>query len=144
MPSQLSPRRRARPIWSAPRPIGTPFFACLRKPFQTSELLDVIGHVLAPQWRYAKADAAADAGTASPPQTELVAPARAVLEELLELARMGMLVRVEQIALDLERRDARYQAFARRVYTLAHNFEEEALIVLLQRCLGARSDATAD
>jgi polar amino acid transport system substrate-binding protein len=120
------------------------FFACLRKPFQTSELLDVIGHVLAPQWCYAKAGAAADAGMALPPQTELVAPARAVLEELLELARMGMLVRVEQIALDLERRDTRHQAFARRVYGLAHNFEEEALVALLQRCLGARSNATTD
>jgi hypothetical protein len=57
---------------------------------------------------------------------------------------MGMLVRVEQIALDLERSDSRHQSFARRVYGLAHNFEEEALVALLQRCLGARSDATAD
>jgi signal transduction histidine kinase/DNA-binding response OmpR family regulator len=119
------------------------FSACLRKPFQTSDLLDVIGHVLAPHWRYVQPDAPS-AAAKTPAPTEEIAPAQAVLEELLELARMGMLVRVEQIALDLERRDVRYQAFARRVYTLAHNFEEEALMALLQRCLGARSDATAD
>jgi CheY-like chemotaxis protein len=119
------------------------FSACLRKPFQTSDLLDVIGHVLAPRWHYVQPQAA-DIVEKPAAHAEEVVPARSILEELLELARMGMLVRVEQIALDLERRDARYQAFARRVYTLAHNFEEEALIVLLQRCLGARSDATAD
>jgi len=75
---------------------------------------------------------------------ELIVPPRAILEELLELTRMGMLVRVEQIAVELEKRDASLQAFAHRVYSLAHNFEEEALVVLLQRCLGARSDATAE
>jgi signal transduction histidine kinase/DNA-binding response OmpR family regulator len=119
------------------------FSACLRKPFQTSDLLDVIGHVLAPRWHYVQPQAS-DIVEKPAAQAEMVVPARSTLDELLELARMGMLVRVEQIALDLERRDARYQAFARRVYTLAHNFEEEALIVLLQRCLGAHSDATAD
>jgi CheY-like chemotaxis protein len=120
------------------------FSECLRKPFQTSELLDVIGHVLGPRWRYADAEATPDAAPGARPQSELIAPERAVIEELLELARMGMLVRVEQIALDLEKRDARYMAFARRVYGLAHSFEEEALVVLLQRCLGARSDVTAE
>jgi len=120
------------------------FAACLRKPFQTSDLLDVIGHVLGLQWRYADADVASDAGAESPAQAELMAPPAAVLEELLELARMGMLVRVEQMALELEKRDSRYLAFARRVYSLARNFEEEALVALLQRSLGVRSDATAD
>jgi len=87
---------------------------------------------------------ASDTGAEPPAQAELMAPPAAVLEELLELARMGMLVRVEQMALELEKRDSRYLAFARRVYSLARNFEEEALVALLQRSLGVRSDATAD
>jgi len=121
------------------------FSECLRKPFQTSELLEVIGHVLAPRWRYAGAEPTPDAASsAGQPQSELLAPERTLVEELLELARMGMLVRVEQIALDLEKRDPRYTAFARRAYSLAHSFEEEALVALLQRCLEARSDVTAD
>ena len=45
---------------------------------------------------------------------------------------------------ELEKRDSRYLAFARRLYSLARNFEEEALVALLQRSLGIRSDATAD
>jgi hypothetical protein len=65
------------------------------------------------------------------------------VEELLGLARLGKLVRVEQIAADLDRRDARLRPFARRVMELAHSFDEEQLIALLQDCLETPQDAVS-
>jgi len=67
-------------------------------------------------------------------------PSRAVIEELLALARVGKLVRVEQIALDLERRDARYGPFCRHVYALARDVEEERLVVMLEESIGMCRD----
>ena len=77
------------------------------------------------------------------PDAQLVPPSRAVLEELLELARLGKLVRVEQIALELERGETRYRPFARRLYALARDLDEERLIALLQDCAGAHRGVTA-
>jgi signal transduction histidine kinase/DNA-binding response OmpR family regulator len=112
------------------------FVTCLRKPFQTRDLLDAIQRPLALSWRYADAKAAAGAVTGSG-QADAIAPPRAALEELLDLARLGKLVRVEQIALELEQRDARYGAFGRRLYALARGFEEERLVAMLEECIGA-------
>ena len=70
-------------------------------------------------------------------------PPRTALEELLDLARLGKLVRVEQMALELEQRDARYGPFVRRLYALARGFEEERLVAMLEDCLGASRDEVA-
>ena len=58
----------------------------------------------------------------------------------IELARLGKLVRVEQIALELEQRDARYGPFGRRLYALARGFEEERLVAILEDCIDASRD----
>jgi CheY-like chemotaxis protein len=117
------------------------FVACLRKPFQTGDLLDAIQRPLALNWRYADASAAGD--NAGDVQDGAIFPPRATLEELLELARVGKLVRVEQIALELERQDARYGPFGRRLYALARGFEEERLVGMLEDCIGSSGDAIA-
>ena len=118
------------------------FVTCLRKPFQTRDLLDAIQRPLALIWRYADGGAASgdDAGHV---QADIIAPPRAALEELLKLARMGKLVRLEQIALELEQRDARYGPFGRRLYALARGFEEERLAAMLEDCIGASRDDVA-
>jgi CheY-like chemotaxis protein len=115
------------------------FVKCLRKPFQTRELLDAIQCALELNWRYAEAPLNA-AGPAPDEHSDVVLPPRAALEELLDLARMGKLVRVEQIALELEQADTRYGAFGRRLYTLARGFEEERLVAVLEDSLAAGSD----
>jgi hypothetical protein len=66
-----------------------------------------------------------------------------VLEELLELARLGKLVRVEQMALELER-DPPLRPFARRLYALARSLDEERVVTLLEGCLGAQRDAVIE
>ena len=118
------------------------FAACLRKPFQTMDLLDIIGRLLGLTWRYEETEThgSAPVREQQPDATARRASA-AALEELLELARLGKLVRVEQIAPELERGDARYRPFARRLYALARDFDEERLIALLQDCAGTHRDA---
>jgi CheY-like chemotaxis protein len=115
------------------------FVACMRKPFQSSELIDAIQRILALEWRYAPADEAhtrrADQPASQQADAPLVSPPRAVVEELLELARLGKFVRVEQIALDLERQDA-LRPFAQRLYGLARRLDEDELLALLEGCLG--------
>ncbi len=119
------------------------FAACLRKPFQTSDLIDAIERSLHLQWRQLNADAAAPVSPEQQPQTQLVAPPKHVLATLLELARLGKLVRVEQMALELERDDA-LRPFARHVYGLARRLDEEELITLLEEYLGAHRDAVIE
>ena len=76
--------------------------------------------------------------------TQAMVPPAPVLDRLLELARLGKLVRVEQMALDLELSDPRFGPFARRVYGLARRFDEDRLVALLQESLEARHDAVSD
>ena len=114
------------------------FALCLRKPFQAAELLDAIEHLLGLSWRYGEEGAT---GGGDDPAGPLQLPPVAVLEELLDAARLGKLVRVEQRVLELERSDPGYAAFTRKVHALARGFEEERLIALLQGWLETRRDA---
>ena len=68
----------------------------------------------------------------------------AVLEELLELARLGKMVRIEQRVLQLERDDTRCAPFFRRVHHLARRFEEEQLMALLQGGISTQHDAVGE
>ena len=80
----------------------------------------------------------ADAGDGSPAQAELIAPPRAVLEELLELARLGMLMRVEQIALELEQARSALSPFrAPHLRAWRATSRKSALVALLQRLPGS-------
>ncbi len=119
------------------------FAACLRKPFESMELLDIIGRLLDLTWRYEETETHGRAPVREQTDEQLVAPSSATLDELLELARLGKLVRVEQIALELERGEARYRPFGRRLYTLARDLDEERLITLLQDCAGTHRDVAA-
>jgi CheY-like chemotaxis protein len=118
------------------------FVACLRKPFQSRDLLDAIQGPLALKWRCANAVVVVGDHDGEAP-ADVVVPARDALEELLDLARMGKLVRVEQIALELEQRDPRYAPFGRHLYTLARGFHEERLVAILEDCLEASRDDVA-
>jgi signal transduction histidine kinase/CheY-like chemotaxis protein len=118
------------------------FARCLRKPFQTEDLLEIIARVLGLSWRYMQPEGG---GTREdqPAVAALVLPSQEALEELLELARLGKLVRVAQIAADLEQRDAQLRPFARRLLDLARGFDEDRLVALLQECLETGQDAVS-
>jgi DNA-binding response OmpR family regulator len=109
----------------------------LRKPFQIEELLDILQRLLDLEWRY-------DSEPGDQPEEARAAvpmPAAELLEELLELARLGKLVRIEQLALELERREPALAPFARRVHALARAFDEERLIALLENSIAEQRDA---
>ena len=122
------------------------FATCLRKPFQAADLIDTIGHILDLKWRY-DADApppvAQRESTAQFVSAQLVAPSPVVLQELLDLARLGKLVRVEQRALELEQEDA-LQPFAHRIFAMARRLDEEGLVALLEVYLRAHRDAVTE
>jgi signal transduction histidine kinase/CheY-like chemotaxis protein len=119
---------------------GDPSFAlCLRKPFQAAELLDAIEQLLGLSWRYADRDEGDDRPARQDAAMQM--PPGPLLGELLELARLGKLVRIEQRALEIERSEPQYAAFARQVHALARGFEEDKLIALLQRGQAAQHDA---
>jgi hypothetical protein len=92
-------------------------------------------------WRYGEAEGAEPDEAR---EGRMVTPPAPVLEDLLDLARLGKLVRVEQIALELEQGDPRYGPFARRLYGMARRFEEDRLVGLLQEALEAHHDAVSD
>jgi CheY-like chemotaxis protein len=123
------------------------FVACLRKPFQTSDLIDTIQRVLGLRWRYVETARVEGGGAPGAdedrPDAPLAPPPRRVLEELLELARLGKLVRVEQMALELEQ-DPALRPFARSLYALARSLDEERVVTLLEGCLGAQRDAVIE
>jgi two-component system, NarL family, sensor histidine kinase EvgS len=123
------------------------FVACLRKPFQTVDLVDTIQRTLGLKWRYAETGHVESVGVPAAgqdlPDAQLAPPPRAMLEELLELARLGKLVRVEQIALELEQQEA-LRPFALRLYGLARRLDEERVVTLLEECLGAQRDAVTE
>jgi DNA-binding response OmpR family regulator len=113
------------------------FQVCLRKPFQIGELLDILQRLLNLEWRYdSESPHPVEEASAAVPM-----PAPHVVEELLELARLGKLVRVEQLALELERREPALAPFARRVHALARAFDEERLIALLDSGMAGQRDA---
>ena len=74
---------------------------------------------------------------------DAVLPPRAALEQLLDFARMGKLVRVEQMASELKNQDARVTPFAQQLYGLARGFEEERLVAMLEDCLDTSRDDIA-
>jgi signal transduction histidine kinase/FixJ family two-component response regulator len=118
------------------------FSTCLRKPFQAADLIDTIGRILDLKWRYVETDGPPPA-TVRKPATQLVPPPRAVLQELLDLARLGKLVRVEQRALELEQEEA-LRPFAHRLFAMARRLDEEGLVAMLEACLRAHRDAVTE
>jgi signal transduction histidine kinase/DNA-binding response OmpR family regulator len=113
------------------------FAVCLRKPFQSQDLMDTLQRLLGLTWRYE--DEPALCG--EPPDAPTETPSPEVLEELLELTRLGKLVRVEQVALELGRSEPGLAPFASRVHELARGFEEGELIALLERAIARQRDA---
>jgi CheY-like chemotaxis protein len=118
------------------------FSTCLRKPFQTQDLIDAIERVVDLKWRYVETEAAPGPEEARPAEP-MVPPAQSVIETLLELARLGKLVRVEQLARELEQQEV-LRPFARRVHALARRLDEEGLVALLEECRGLHRDAVTE
>lgn len=120
---------------------GTLFSACLRKPFQLRDLLDVLQTQLGLSWRHAerraRVSSVESAAAPEAPEALVGAPPAERLREILEYARLGKWPRIEQAALDLGRQGAQHAAFVKRLLAIAQEFDEARLARFIERHLGA-------
>jgi signal transduction histidine kinase/CheY-like chemotaxis protein len=102
--------------------------AFLPKPIHLPQLVALLERYLRLEWVYAAdQELAGAAEEAVPPPEELAA--------LFELVRVGDICAVQARAAQLEQRDPRWHAFARRVGQLAGQFEQEQILALLAQHL---------
>jgi signal transduction histidine kinase/DNA-binding NarL/FixJ family response regulator len=103
----------------------------LSKPVEAEQLYELLRQQLKLEWLYEAAPAAETmAETAAAPVTGeagMIPPPVAELEKLYELAHFGSMERIQQRARHLESLNAAYQPFARHLYKLAEEFEDEKI-----------------
>lgn len=95
----------------------------IAKPLNIMLVLEKLSAYLGISWEYAAAK--------SNDETQLIPPLE-VLNEFYDLAKRGNLRAIEEKALDLENQDKRFRPFAQNIRLLASQYEEEALIRLLE------------
>jgi signal transduction histidine kinase/CheY-like chemotaxis protein len=109
----------------------------LPKPVQTQDLLDQLQTYLSLTWIYSRdvaAGAAAGAATTSP-TAELVIPTASELTTLYQAAKTGHIAVICQEAERIQAIDPQYAAFSQRILELAAEFDDRAIVQLIQRHL---------
>ncbi len=116
--------------------------AFMSKPVILRELLALLEARLGLEWVYAESAAEAPAaGPATEPSpAELIAPPAAELRTLHELALLGDMRGLRKQTEQLLEQGAQYQPFVAKVQTLARNFEDKALLALIERTLEQAHD----
>ncbi|MEM7534129.1 MAG: tetratricopeptide repeat protein [Chloroflexota bacterium] len=116
------------------------FDGFLSKPVDINRLLELIGELLNLTWVYAgdEPPPAVDPQEAPhrPTQTSILVPPIEMMEGIYEMVMLGDMWGVQAISQRLIAREPQYRPFLNEVDTLAESFEEERLIMLLQRHLG--------
>jgi signal transduction histidine kinase/CheY-like chemotaxis protein len=103
----------------------------LPKPVQADELLDYLQQYLQLQWIYAELTTSAAPVMATTP-AELVIPPPEALQSLYQAAKAGYITGVQEAAHRLITMNALYQPFGQQILQLAEDFEDEAIVKLLQ------------
>lgn len=108
--------------------------AFLGKPFHVSLLFDQIQKQLGVEWKYQVTEISKaisvlkhDASVVIPPQEEL--------QDLLQLARVGNMARIEEWAAALEKGDSAYAPFTRKLRRLAGEFKTRAILSMVEQAL---------
>ena len=105
----------------------------LPKPVQLEDLLDQLKHYLGLEWIYGEmAETASDALETAQLEDELVAPPLVELEALYKAAKCGDIVGIQEEANRVRLMDLKYTAFANKILELAENFDDEAIIQMVQ------------
>jgi len=105
--------------------------AFLPKPINWPDLATQLEKYLSLEWLYEEATAVEVAVA----EAEIVLPSRADLEALVELTKLGSMIRIEAWAKQLAARDAQYQPLADKLCQLAGNFEVEWINQLARQYL---------
>lgn len=104
----------------------------LPKPVQASKLFDQLQHYLQLVWIYEAEDNLNFEATPAPTQVEkMIVPPSEELLALWQAANSGYVLDIQQEANRLKQLDRKYAAFADKVLTLAENFDDEAIVNLV-------------
>ncbi len=109
----------------------------LAKPVEEQKVFAILEKYLHLEWMYREVTeehVAAPEAIAIKEQ-ELVLPSHAVLEQLHQLALDGDMDEVQEWAAQLEQQAPRYRPFARKVHTLATEFQDEQLVAVVKKAL---------
>lgn len=105
----------------------------LSKPISASELLDQLKYHLKLEWIH-QSDSIVETETITEPTTEvdMLIPTEGELSALHQAATAGYVVEIQNEAKRLKQLDERYTAFADKILQLAQEFEDEAIVELIQ------------
>lgn len=102
----------------------------LPQPIQVSELLEKLQVHLGLEWIYDRSSVF-DTSTAKAKPLEIVFPPSEELTALVDAARIGDIAGIEEEAARIKQLDAKYATFSDRVWELAEEFEDEAILKML-------------
>ncbi len=107
----------------------------LSKPVGSSKLLDFLESHLQIQWTHEEiSDEAPDFPTES--SGEIIPPGKNELETIYELAMLGKMRRIRNLATEMEERDPKFFPFAGKLRDLANAFEDEKVVEFVKQYLG--------
>ncbi len=106
--------------------------AFIPKPVDEDKLLTLIGQHLQLEWIYEEAEAVVEAEGVD---EKLVPPPAETLEALYELAMLGDMRELRNMALELGNEDDKYVAFVQKIKTLTRGFKQKELLALFEQYL---------
>ncbi|MBZ8179218.1 MASE1 domain-containing protein [Oscillatoria salina] len=107
----------------------------LPKPVEVEKLLLCLEKYLDLQWIYAenKLDSAEDLSLGETTPADLILPPKELLQIIYAAAKIGDIEQIETEAISLQRANPQYQAFVKRILELAANFEDQAIVDLIDQ-----------
>jgi signal transduction histidine kinase len=105
----------------------------LPKPIEEDKLLKILINRLKLEWTYA--DIVEETSQKEISDAPLISPPPAELKAVYELAMEGRMRQVREKAAHIEELDEKYIPFARKIQQLAKSFEDEQIIVLVEKYL---------
>ena len=118
------------------------FDGFLAKPVDYNHLVELLSSYLAVEWIYDPGQKNS-CGQPSTAQTTLLSsltpPPAEELNELYDLAMKGNMPGIYRRAAELEKNDARYQAFIQQLTLLAKAYEEDQVLAFLEPYINGRA-----
>ena len=116
--------------------------ALLAKPIDKQKLLALLQKYLHLSWIECRNPEliAVNANNGQPKHSDLITPPIEELETLYKLAMLGSMKKIRQWAIALEELDIQYQPFAEKLKQLSQNFQEKAIVNLVEKYLHQESN----
>lgn len=116
----------------------------LSKPIEVDKLFAMLQQYLKLEWTYQEDTETAvtyqdesATNTANGSAQELILPSPEQLAKLYELARLGDMDYIQRLVLEIEDSSPQYKLFTHRIYQLADNFEDRAIMDLVKPYLAS-------